>query len=59
MNKTRKHYKKHIYSLLPSTNAKKGTHIKCRLKSCRARKYKSVYGGSSASTIRSTEPLFY
>ena len=53
MNKTRKHYKKHI------SNAKKGTHIKCRLKSCRVRKYQSVYGGSSASTIRSTELLFY
>ena len=61
-NKTRKHYKKrghckthyldekHIY-------AKKGTELKCRMKTCRANKYKSVYG-SNGGSIRSNIALY-
>ncbi len=61
-NKTRKHYKKkghckpsnldakHIY-------AKKGTELKSRMKTCRATKYKSVYG-STGGSIRSNIALY-
>ena len=36
-------------------NAKKGTQLKCRMKTCRAKKYQSVYGG----TARTTRNLFF
>ena len=54
-NKTRKHRKvnldkKHLY-------AKKGTQLKCLMKSCKVHKYKSVYG-STGGTIRSNVVLF-
>lgn len=58
-HKTRKHRKsinnhsleqKHIY-------AKKGTQLKCLMKSCKAHKYKSVYG-SSGGSIRENASLY-
>lgn len=50
--KTRKHYKKH-------TDAKKGTQIKHKLKTCRAKKYQSIYGVSGGSSIRSATSTFF
>ena len=47
--KTRKHFRKH---------AKKGTHLSCKMKSCKAHKYKSVYG-SNGGSIRSNISAFY
>lgn len=38
--------------------AKKGAQMKGKLKSCRAKKYQSVYG-STRSHIRSNKQLFY
>jgi hypothetical protein len=49
-NKTRKNFKNH--------NAKKATQLKCRMKTCRAKKYQAIYG-SSGGSIRSTRQLFY
>lgn len=49
-SKTRKN-KKHIY-------AKKATQIKCLLKSCKARKYQSVYGVSKGGAVRSNPELY-
>lgn len=45
--KTQKNHskKKHM-------DAKKGTLLKCRMKTCRANKYKSVYGSSAGGSIR-------
>ena len=45
--KTQKNHskKKHM-------DAKKGTQLKCRMKTCRANKYKSVYGSSAGGSIR-------
>ena len=40
-------------------DAKKGTMFKCRLKTCRAKKYQSVYGASVGGSIRSNISLFY
>ena len=40
-------------------NAKKGTELKCKLKSCRAKMYKSVYGVSKGGSIRSNRLMFY
>jgi hypothetical protein len=42
-NKTQKHKKK----------GKRGTELHCRLKSCKASMYKSVYGMSGGGSIRS------
>ncbi len=39
-------------------NALKGTQFECRLKSCKATKYKSVYGMSGGGIIRSNPSLF-
>ena len=39
-------------------NAIKGTQFGCRLKSCKATKYKSVYGMSGGGIIRSNPNLF-
>ena len=36
----------------------KGTNIKCRLKTCRAKKYESIYGVTRGGTIRSPKPLY-
>ena len=38
--KTRRNYKKNNY--LDNKNAKKGTQLKCMLKTCRAKKYQSM-----------------
>jgi hypothetical protein len=51
--KTRKNSKKY------TTNAKKGTQLKCILKTCRAKKYQSVYGSTTGGRTRSNRPLFY
>lgn len=55
-HKTRKHSrthhlkKRHLY-------AKKGTQLKCRMKTCKAKKYQAIYG-SSGGSIRSNRALF-
>ncbi len=54
-HKTRKHCKSQRKYC--NTKSKKITHLKCIMKTCRATKYKSVYGGS-ANSIRSNTQLF-
>ena len=56
--KTRKHRKTRSKPK-PSkhTDAKKGAHINCLMKTCRAKKYKAIYG-SSGGNIRSNRALF-
>ena len=39
-------------------NAKKGTQLKCKLKTCRAKMYKSVYGAASGGSIRNPKIIF-
>lgn len=58
---TRKHLKKHKenYIKLQNTNAKKGTQLRCRLKTCRTKMYQSVYGAARGGKIRSNRALFY
>ena len=64
-HKTRKNYtqrnknytqrnvqRKHIH-------AKKGTQTKCKLKTCRSKIYKAVYGGTNDGTIRSLRQLYF
>ena len=51
-NKTRRNCKKCF------KNAKKSTSMKCRLKTCRAKKYQSVYGSETKGIIRSLRQLF-
>jgi hypothetical protein len=55
--KTRKNYKN--ISHKSSKNAKKGTELKCKLKSCKAKMYQSVYGVSEGGRIRSNLQMFY
>lgn len=50
--KTRKNYKN------TSKCAKKGTQLKSIMKTCRAQKYKAIYG-SNGGSIRSNTQLFY
>lgn len=57
--KTRKNYKQKNNYLDKTIDAKKGTQIKCMLKSCRAKKYQSVYGLSTGGRIRATIPIYY
>jgi hypothetical protein len=52
-NKTRKNFKNNKHN-----NAKKATQLKCRMKTCRAKKYQAIYG-SSGGSIRSSRQLFY
>jgi hypothetical protein len=40
-------------------SAKKGTELRCKLKSCKAKMYQSVYGVSEGGSIRSNPRLFY
>lgn len=40
-------------------NAKKGTQLKCRLKTCRSKRYQSVYGSAQGKSARSNTLLFY
>jgi len=39
-------------------NALKGTQLKCKLKSCKAKMYQSVYGLSEGGSIRSNRSFF-
>lgn len=55
--KTRKHCDKNKRNCFK--NAKKGTQLKCRLKTCRANKYKAVYGAVTGGSARSNRQLFY
>ena len=55
--KTRKHCKKNKRDC--HKDAKKGTLLKCRLKTCRAKKYISVYGSARGGSSREPRPLFY
>ena len=55
--KTRKICKKSYRDC--NKDAKKGTSMKCRLKTCRAKKYQSVYGSESKGMIRSLRQLFF
>lgn len=58
--KTRKNYKKNSNHLdNKKTDAKKGTKLKCMLKTCRAKKYQSVYGSATGGSIRATTPIYY
>jgi hypothetical protein len=52
IRKTRKNYK------INNTNAKKGTQLKCLMKTCKAKKYSSVYG-STGGSIRSTIGAYF
>ena len=49
-NKTRKNKIK---------NAKKGTMMKCKLKTFRAKKYQSIYGSAQGGSIRTNKQYFY
>jgi len=55
--KTRKHCKKNKRNY--NKDAKKGTLLKCRLKTCRAKKYQAVYGAVSGGSARENIQLFY
>ena len=64
-NKTRKNFKNHNHTKNCKTclknkhkDAKKATQLKCRMKTCRAKKYQAIYG-SAGGSIRSTRQLFY
>jgi hypothetical protein len=46
-------------SLVNHKNAKKGTLLNCKHKTCKAIKYQSVYGSVKGGTTRSIRPLFY
>lgn len=54
--KMSKHCRKHNLNT-KHIDAKKGTKLKCRMKTCRAQKYKSVYG-STGGNIRSNLGMF-
>jgi len=61
--KTRKHCKKNNMNCLEKQhrnvkNAKKATQIKCLMKTCRAKKYQSVYG-SVGGSVRSNRTFFF
>ena len=59
--KTRKHHikNKHNYLETQHNNAKKGTHLKCRLKTCRSKKYQAVYGATKGGSARENRQFFY
>lgn len=58
--KTRKHCKKNNAKCLEkqNRNAKKATQVRCLMKTCRAKKYQSVYG-SVGGSVRSNRPYFF
>ena len=58
--KTRKHCKKQNMNCLekPNRNAKKATQVRCLMKTCRAKKYQSVYG-SVGGSVRSNRTFFF
>ena len=53
-NKTRKNINKN-----KNIDVKNASLIKCKLKTCRANLYKSVYGSARGGNIRSERQLFY
>ena len=55
--KTRKTHHK-VFLEKQNKIAKKGTQLKCRMKTCRAKKYQSVYG-AGGGTARTTRNLFF
>lgn len=66
--KTRKH--KHKYKckkqntktekcLASNNDAKKGILLKCKLKTCKAVKYQSLYGSLTGGMFRTPRQLFY
>ena len=57
-SKTRKMRKTQNNITKCNKNAMKGLQLKCRMKTCRASKYKSVYG-STGGSIRSNRRLFH
>ena len=60
-HKTRKNVKKHQTNYLAIQNkyTKKGTNIKCKLKSCMSKKYQSVYGLATGGSIRKPRQLHF
>ena len=59
-SKTRKNYKKHKqYYLAKTSNVKKGTQLKCKLKTCKSKMYQSVYGMTRGGHIRKPRPLYF
>ena len=60
-NKTRKNFKKNKRDCLATQHkdAKKGTQLKCRLKTCISKKYQAVYGASRGGGIRAARQSFY
>ena len=54
-SKTRKHSKRNHRCL--NKDAKKGTQLKALMKTCRANKYKSIYG-STGGNIRSNISMY-
>jgi len=59
-SKKRKHCKKNNKTCLSRQNrdAKKATQFRCRMKTCRAKKYQSVYG-SVGGSVRSNRTYFF
>jgi hypothetical protein len=56
---TRKHYKNVNNKTQRRKKNKRGAELHCRLKSCKASMYKSVYGMSGGGVIRSNNHYFY
>ena len=56
--KTRNKSKKTNLIINENTDAKNGTQLKCMMKTCRAKQYKSIFGSVGGST-RSNRQLFY
>ena len=56
-NKTHKNCKKNKRDC--HKDAKKGTQLKCRLKTCRAKKYQAVYGADTGGSIRASRQFYY
>lgn len=59
--KTRKNYNKHQSKYLEKKHiyAKKGTQLKCRLKTCKTKIYQTIYGGTLDGNIRSLRQLYF
>ena len=61
VKKTRKHHIKNKRNYLETQyeDAKKGTQLKCRLKTCRSKKYQAVYGAIKGGKARENRQIFY
>ena len=57
-SKTRKIRKSRKNHKVSNTNAKKGTQLKCLMKTCKSKKYASIYG-STGGSIRSTIGAYF